>query len=388
MSDTNPEIKGTLNKEEIDKLKGLQEEYKKLISPNRYHDRLKEGKRQQDTSQRIELYKYNNSLDDLLNGYIKNNAGKSMIEVIKSFMDKALDREKNRKINVEAFNKGYEAISGDSQITSKDMDELLNADLPEDLRIDTPDCKSTPITCNYKYFLKSFYNLLNKEHKIKLLTDLLGMVKESSEGGKSVNAFVDKSKEPSVDEHFVSKLLSDKTDIGTLNIDSVIAVFKALKNKDVQKNLKDKFDREPVNALRATCYNRLHYFINQDILKLEHTFNTLKNWHKDKKKHVAVPKSKIKDSQYNSTRRRSYYLNKEYALLRQTFYNVKPETKKRKKEYYANYKLKIRDKELYRRKNNLRTQIYRLLNKERVSQIIARYNERRKGNRVSRVANS
>jgi hypothetical protein len=390
MSDINPEFKNTLDKKTIEKLQGLQEEYKKIISPNHYHNRLQEGKRQQDIKQRVELYKYNNGLSDTLNDYIKENSGKDMIAVIKNFMENVVDSDKNKKINIEAFKKGYEAIHGNVQITELDMDELLNADLPEDLRIDTLDCKTIPLTCNYKYFLKSFYSLLNKRNKIELLTYLLLKVKNNDEGSKGVNAYVDRSKEPAMTEQKVIEVIDEKEDIATMSIDKVVSIFKTLRNKDIQRSLKSRFQRDVVNYLRATCYNRLHYHLNQDILRLEHTFNTLKNWHKTKHKPKINTKkpTKAKESEYNSTRRRSYYLNKEYALLRQTYYNIKPETKKRKKEYYANYKNKIQDKELYRRKNNLRTQIYRLLNKERVNGIIQRYNLRKKGKMVSRVVNS
>ena len=386
MSDLDPEIEKTLSKETIDKVKKLQEEYKPLISANRYRDRLKSGRRPQGNKEKVELYRYNDGLNELLNNYIASNTWGSKVTVIKGFIDKVLDYKKNKKINIVAFNKGYNAIMGKGQITTEDMDELMNADLPIDLRIPTPDCKATPSTCNYKYFLKSFYNLLNKEHKVELLIELLAKVKSdtSEQGGKSVNTYVDKSKETAVSEGGIGNLIKNKTDIGSLLLEEVISIFKALRDKEILNSLKDEFGKEVVNNFRATCYNRIHYYINQDILKLEHTFNTLKKWHADTKRKPVKAKKIIKDAKYNNTRRRSYYLNKEYALLRQSFYNDDPEIKKRKKEYYANYTTKIVNKALYRRKNNLRTQIYRLLNKDRVDSIVARYNERKKENIVRR----
>lgn len=320
--------------------------------------------------QKLELYNYNIGLGDLLDEFLDKKKGNDLIDSIKDFI-LSLDKEKCKRINIDNFIRGYEAITNDIGVTTEEYDNILNANLDKELRKEPYNCKEMPNTCNYKYFLKSFTGILNKETKIKLYEYLY--IKISAIGKHLKVSSIVKDSEP-IELAELLHVIDNKISIDTLTTDMIKSIYKTLENKEVLKSLKDKYGREIINEFKNEYYQHIYYKINRDIMHLKKSFNTLTNIGKGiykvncNKTYHPIDKNNIKIN-----KQRNRQLNKDFQYL--VSYN-------KSVQYWEKHKdtLSFPNKDKYKDKerDRLRRRLYYLTNKERIMAINKRYITKKK----------
>jgi len=273
-------------------LKKISNRKKSILNPEEYEERMAKKK------ERVE---YRKELREDINKYLEDKV--DVLKRLYTFVNNEIKKDKNDRINIEAFNKGYDAITGKYQVTTKDMEKLFGD--KEDI-----DCKKDPVVCNYKYFMKTFYFILNKDNKLSVLEEMKKYLKENTQN-RSVNEVVEKSSDikawslQKAKDNFSNKknmlFLVDSADIK-----DVIALYKFLMDKEQVKKIKSqsKEIREFVNKIKNKCYNRLHYAVNQEHLKLHHAVSVLSEWHKEHKQERKKRKLSKKEIEEHKEKQR------------------------------------------------------------------------------------